>query len=47
MGGRFRSVMPSDLSKVGAIARDSLPALQGPEYATQSAKAQLVRHFRK
>ncbi|KAL4424322.1 hypothetical protein ABPG75_001623 [Micractinium tetrahymenae] len=46
MGGRFRSVMPSDLSRVGAIARESLPAA-GVEYATAANKVELVRFFRR
>lgn len=46
MGGRFRSVMPSDLSRVGAIARESLPAA-GVEYATEANRVELARFFRR
>ena len=44
MGGRFRSVMPSDLAKVGAIARESLPA-RGVEYATDANRTELRRFY--
>lgn len=44
MGGRFRSVMPSDLVKVGAIARESLPA-PSVEYATPASRIELRRLF--
>jgi len=46
MGGRFRSVMPSNLATVGAIARESLPAA-GVEYATEANRRELVRLFRR
>jgi hypothetical protein len=46
MGGRFRSVMPSDLARVGAIARESLPA-KGAQYASESNRTELVRFFRR
>lgn len=46
MGGRFRSVMPSDLARVGAIARESLPA-PGVEYASSSARRELFRLFKR
>ncbi|PRW59668.1 pfkB family carbohydrate kinase [Chlorella sorokiniana] len=46
MGGRFRSVMPSDLAKVGAIARESLPATHA-EYATDASRVELARYFRR
>lgn len=44
MGGRFRSVMPSDLANVGAIARESLPA-PSVEYATEANRVELRRLF--
>ena len=44
MGGRFRSVMPSDLVFPGACAVESLPA-PGSEYASQAAKGELRRLF--
>lgn len=40
MGGRFRSVMPSDLFKPGALARGSLPAA-GKEYASDTFRGEL------
>lgn len=46
MGGRFRSVMPSDLLKVGAIGRESLPA-GGMQYATEEKRTELLRFFRR
>lgn len=46
MGGRFRSVMPSDLARVGAIARESLPAA-GVEYASEANRLELTRFFRR
>ncbi|PSC67403.1 pfkB family carbohydrate kinase [Micractinium conductrix] len=46
MGGRFRSVMPSDVAKVGAIARESMPAA-GVEYATEKYRIELRRLFRR
>lgn len=46
MGGRFRSVMPSDLARVGAIARESLPAA-GVEYASDANRLELTRFFRR
>ena len=44
MGGRFRSVMPSNLIYPGACAIESLPA-PGSEYASQAAKGELRRLF--
>lgn len=44
MGGRFRSVMPSNLVYPGACAIESLPA-PGSEYASQAAKGELRRLF--
>ena len=44
MGGRFRSVMPSNLVYPGACAIESLPA-PGSEYASQAAKGELRRRF--
>lgn len=46
MGGRFRSVMPSDLLKVGAIGKESLPA-GGPAYATEEKRGEILRFFRR
>lgn len=46
MGGSFRTIMPSDLSKVGAAARSSVPAA-GVEYAPVGKKIELLQHFRK
>jgi hypothetical protein len=46
MGGRFRSVMPSDLTKVGALARESMPAA-GMQYATDEKRRELARFFRR
>ncbi len=40
MGGRFCSVMPSDLFKPGALARGSLPAA-GKEYASDTLRGEL------
>ncbi len=40
MGGRFRSVMPSDLFKPGALARGSLPAA-GKVYASDTFRGEL------
>ena len=47
MGGRFRSLLPSDLFKAGACARESLPAPRGPDYASQISKEELKRIFRR
>ena len=44
MGGRFRSVMPSNLVYPGACAIESLPA-PGSEYASHAAKGELRRLF--
>lgn len=46
MGGRFRSVMPSDLAQVGAIAKESMPAA-GMQYATDEKRRELARLFRR
>lgn len=46
MGGKFRSVMPSDVVKVGAIARESMPAA-GMQYATDEKRLELLRFFRR
>ena len=46
MGGRFRSVMPSDLTRVGAIARESMPAA-GINYATDEKRRELFRFFKR
>ena len=44
MGGRFCSVMPSNLVYPGACAIESLPA-PGSEYASHAAKGELRRLF--
>ncbi|KAL6766357.1 hypothetical protein ACKKBG_A35715 [Auxenochlorella protothecoides x Auxenochlorella symbiontica] len=46
MGGRFRSVMPSDLSRVGAIALESMPT-RGIEYASRGKRRELFRFFKR
>lgn len=46
VGGSFRTVMPSDLSKVGAIAKESIPAA-GMQYATDEKRRELIRMFRR
>lgn len=46
VGGSFRTIMPSDLSKVGAIARESIPAA-GMQYATDEKRRELIRMFRR
>ena len=53
-GGRFRSVLPSDLRFVGACARESVPipirsnleAMRG-SYSTSVQKAELMRMFKR
>lgn len=47
MGGSFRSLLPSDLFRAGALARESLPATRGAEYATPTNKGELVRMMRR
>ena len=46
MGGRFRSVMPSDLTQIGAIAKESMPAA-GMQYATDEKRRELHRFFKR
>lgn len=46
VGGSFRTIMPSDLSKVGAIAKESIPAA-GMQYATDEKRRELIRMFRR
>ena len=46
MGGRFRSVMPSDLFKPGAMARESLRA-PGRDYASSVNREELQRLMRR
>ena len=46
MGGRFRSVMPSDLTRVGAVAVESMPT-RGIEYASAGKRRELLRFFRR
>jgi hypothetical protein len=45
-GGRFSSVMPSDLAAPGALAFESLPAA-GRDYAGSGARRELARIFRR
>ncbi|KAI8468344.1 MAG: hypothetical protein J3K34DRAFT_523049 [Monoraphidium minutum] len=45
-GGRFSSVMPSDLASPGALAFESIPAA-GREYARPTARRELARIFRR
>ncbi|WIA17091.1 hypothetical protein OEZ85_013990 [Tetradesmus obliquus] len=49
MGGRFSSLMPSDLSKPGALAFESIPvrADNSEAYAQPSVKRELARIFRR
>lgn len=49
MGGRFSSLMPSDLSKPGALAFESIPARtdNSEAYAQPSVKRELARIFRR
>lgn len=46
MGGRFSSLLPSDIAQPGALAFESIPA-KGPEYADSSVKRELVRIFKR
>jgi hypothetical protein len=46
MGGRFASIMPSDITKPGALAFESIPA-KGENYAKASIKRELARIFRR
>lgn len=45
-GGRFSSVMPSDLAAPGALGFDALPAAGG-DYAGAGARRELLRIFRR
>jgi len=45
-GGRFRSILPSDVRFVGALARESLPAA-GSGYATDMQRVELRSIFRR
>ena len=45
-GGSFRSIMPSDLVKPGALANQSIPAA-GMQYATDEKRRELIRMFRR
>ena len=47
MGGRFRALLPSDLFRAGACARESLPAAKGADYANVANKAELKRLMRR
>lgn len=46
MGGKFRNLMPSDLFKAGAMARESLPAL-GKQYAVERQRGELKLMMRR
>mmetsp|Transcript_31584 Transcript_31584/g.53065 ORF Transcript_31584/g.53065 Transcript_31584/m.53065 type:complete len:283 (-) Transcript_31584:394-1242(-) len=46
LGGRVQSLLPSDLGRVGAHARASLPA-NGASYADQTQRAKLQQLFKK
>lgn len=46
VGGSFRTIMPSDLTKVGAIAKESIPAA-GMQYAGEEKRRELIRMFRR
>ena len=45
-GGSFRTIMPSDLVKPGALANQSIPAA-GMQYATDEKRRELIRMFRR
>lgn len=45
-GGSFRTLMPSDLIKPGALANQSIPAA-GMQYATDEKRRELIRMFRR
>lgn len=49
LGGRFSSVMPSDLTKPGALAFESIPARadNSEAYAAPSVKRELARIFKR
>ena len=46
MGGKFRNLMPSDLFKAGAMARESLPAA-GKQYAHENNRRELKLMMRR
>ena len=46
MGGRYRSLLPSDISRVGSCAVESIPA-PGSAYAQGTSKGELVRLMRR
>jgi hypothetical protein len=46
MGARFRNALPSDLRRVGALARESLLA-PGAAYATQAERSEIARQFKR
>jgi hypothetical protein len=46
LGGRFRTIMPSDVAKVGAVARGSVPA-PGTQYASAASKYELRVLYRR
>lgn len=45
LGGVFRTIMPSDLLTVGAVARESIPA-KGINYASDSQRKKLAKFYR-
>jgi len=49
LGGRFSSVMPSDLTKPGALSYESIPARadKSEAYAQPSVKRELARIFKR
>jgi len=46
LGGRFRSLMPSNLTAPGALAFESIPA-RSDQYARPGIKRELTRIFRR
>lgn len=46
LGGRFRSVLPSDLFAPGAMAVESIPS-PGAQYANEVSRGELARLFRR
>lgn len=46
-GGRFRSLLPSDVARVGALARESIPATLGANYASETQRAELKLLFKR
>ena len=46
LGGQYRRIMPSDLRKPGAFARQSIPVSK-VEHATLEQKAHLISIFKR